>query len=138
MALPGEYASDPLGLGRPPRALVVDDDDDTRDMFELLLGTLGWTVTVARSADDAIERFDPAATDVILTDIGLPEMDGYEMLARLRSRAARHIPAIAITGYGTADHAGRASDAGFDGFLTKPFQLAALFDLLLAIAKKRQ
>jgi two-component system CheB/CheR fusion protein len=126
-------AEDPLGLGRPLRALLVEDDKDTREMFALLLGGLGWHVTAAHSGPDALTRFDPSATDVILTDLGLPEMDGYELLASVRERAPLHIPVIAITGYGTDDEVARAISAGFDGHLAKPFEIAALLELLWEI-----
>ena len=124
----------------PGGRIAVRDDDHEEEklLFELLLGSLGWQVTAARSADDELERFDPSATDVILTDIGLPEMDGYELLALMRDRTERHIPAVAITGYGAAEVQDRASGAGFDGFLTKPFQLATLLELLHAIGQRKK
>ena len=130
-------AGDPLDLGRPLRVLVVDDDDDTRDMFQMLLTSLGWHVATAGSGAEALERFDPTEIDFILTDIGLPEMDGCALLERLRERAHVYVPAIAVTGYGGEDAAARVRDAGFDGHLTKPFHLAALVELLREIGAKR-
>jgi CheY-like chemotaxis protein len=129
-----EYADDPLGLGRPPRTLVVDDDDDTRDMLATLLGSFGWTVTAARSAEEALALFDATAIDLVLADIGLPDMDGCELLGHLRVRARRRIPAVAITGHGNPDDVERPAEAGFDGHLTKPFQLASLLAMLRKIA----
>jgi CheY-like chemotaxis protein len=128
-----EYADDPLGLGRPPRTLVVDDDDDTRDMLATLLGSFGWQVTAARSGEEALERFDPDGVDVVLADLGLPEMDGCELIGRLRERSRRRIPAIAITGYGNPEDFKRTAGAGFDGHLTKPFHISALISMLREI-----
>ena len=132
-----EYADDPLGLGRPPRTLVVDDDDDTRDMLATLLGSFGWEVTAARSAEEALALFDAKATDLVLADLGLPEMDGCELLGRLRELARRPIPAVAITGHGTAEDVARTAGAGFDGHLTKPFQLATLIAMLRSIGTEK-
>jgi CheY-like chemotaxis protein len=133
-----EKDEDPLGLGRPIRALVVDDDDDTRDMFGLLLGSLGWRVTAACSGIDALERFDPAATDLLLTDLEMPEMDGYELLALMRARSSQRLVAIAVTGYDEQDEGYRMACAGFDGHLTKPFQLASLLDLLRELGERQR
>lgn len=126
---------DPFGLGRPLRVLVVDDDDDTRDMFELLLGTLGWHVTAASSAERAIACYDGSAVDLILTDLGLPEMDGYAMLAELRARSERYVPAVAVSGYGAAEDLEESGRAGFDGHVTKPVQLASLLELLAGLGR---
>jgi two-component system CheB/CheR fusion protein len=117
--------------------LVVDDDTDTREMFEMLLSSLGWSVVVAASGDEAIERFDPAATDFILTDVGMPDMDGCMLLNRLRDGAAADTPAVAITGYGGQEIEARLRESGFDGYLTKPFHLASLLDLLREIGEQR-
>ena len=131
------HAEDPLGLGRPPRVLVVDDDDDTRDMLQMLLASLGWSVVVASSGVDAIERFDPAAIDLILTDVGMAEMDGFMLLERLRELPPPHTPAIAVTGYGGDETAVRIREVGFDGHLTKPFHLVSLIEMLREIAARR-
>ena len=132
------HADDPLGLGRPPRVLVVDDDADTRDMFQLLLVSLGWSVVAAGSGEEAIERFDPAATDLILTDVGMPEMDGCMLLERLREMSPSRTPAIAVTGFSGEETRARIEAAGFDGQLTKPFHLTSLIEMLHEIGAKRR
>ena len=116
--------------GATLRVLVVDDDRDTREMLEVLLASLGWKVVVVGSAAEAVERFDPYETDVILTDLSMPEMDGYELIERLRERTGRRIPAVAITGYDSEEDRARAAASGFDGHVVKPFGVATLVDLV--------
>jgi CheY-like chemotaxis protein len=112
------------------RALVVDDDHDTREMLELLLQSIGWEVVAAGSADEAVACFDPDRIDVVLTDIGMPETDGYELLDLLRKRSSHRIPAIAVTGYDSDEARERAERSGFDGHLVKPFRLATLVEIV--------
>ena len=119
-----------LGTRSALRALVVDDDRDTREMLEVLLASFGWRVVVVGSAEAALERFDPHETDVILTDLSMPDMDGFELLERLRERAGRRIPALAITGYDGEENKVQAAAAGFDGFVVKPFHVATLVDMV--------
>ena len=125
-----DSASDPLGLGRPTRVLIVDDEPDSLEMFQLLLGSLGWHVTTAASFEEAVERFDAASTDVILSDITLPETDGYGLIAALRERSSRHIPAVAVSGLGLEEDVERSLVAGFDAHMTKPFQLGRFLEML--------
>lgn len=129
-----DSGSDPLGLGRPLRVLIVDDEPDSLEMFQLLLGSLGWEVTVAGSFAEALERFDASGTDLILSDISLPEVDGYGLIAALRERSPRHIPAVAVSGLGLEEDVERSLCAGFDAHLTKPFQLGPFFEVLRRIA----
>lgn len=128
---------DPLGLGRAPRVLIVDDEPDSLDMFRVLLGSLGWQVETAASYDEAVTVFDASTTDLILSDISLPEADGYSLIAALRDRSAHHIPAIAISGLGLEEDVARSIAAGFDAHLTKPFQLARFFETLDRIKQDR-
>ena len=121
---------------RPVRALVVDDDHDTREMLELLLQSIGWEIVAAGSADEAVERFDPETIDVVLTDIGMPETDGYELLDLLRKRSSRRIPAIAVTGYDSDEARDRAERSGFDAHLVKPFRLANLVEIVERVRQR--
>ena len=103
------------------RMLVVDDNRDAADTLAMLLETLGATVQVAyggQMALDVLERFE---ADTVLLDIGMPEIDGYEVARRIRQRARdEHVVLIALTGWGQ-DHDYRLSrTAGFDHHLVKP------------------
>lgn len=118
--------------------MVVDDDDDTCDMLAVLLGLVGWTVMSERTAMAADAGFDTMSVDIVLTDIGMPEMNGFELLARLRERASADLVVIAITGYGASQARDSISDAGFDGWLVKPFELASLIELLSEISERRK
>jgi signal transduction histidine kinase/CheY-like chemotaxis protein len=123
---PGKDGSRPLqGL----RLLVVDDDNDAREVLSMLLSIQGATVVAARSVSEAFDRLEDFPADLVLTDIAMPHEDGYEFLHRLRSRGgdrAERTPAIAVTALaGTADRA-RVINAGFAAYITKPIDSAQL------------
>jgi signal transduction histidine kinase/ActR/RegA family two-component response regulator len=113
------------------RILIVDDNVDAADSIAMLLGMEGHqtrTVNTARAALLAVPDFEP---DVVLLDIGLPEMDGYEVARRLRSHNGRHdIRLVAVTGYGQPGDRKRSQAAGFDEHLVKPVEPALLNELL--------
>jgi signal transduction histidine kinase/CheY-like chemotaxis protein len=113
------------------RILIVDDNRDAADTLGELLGTLGATVSVAHSgpaALEALESFDP---DVVLLDIGMPEMDGYEVARRIRLAAQdRDVLLVALTGWGQAHDHRRSRAAGFDHHLVKPPDVDHLRELL--------
>jgi signal transduction histidine kinase len=116
------------------RILVVDDNHDAADTLSMLLGLSGFQVQVAympQSALDAVETFQP---EVVILDIGLPEMDGYEVARRLRSSAPRFKgKLVAVTGYGQQKDVQKALDAGFDAHLTKPVEPDVLMQLLAGL-----
>ena len=115
------------------RILIVDDDPDSLGILEAFLRHHGASVEVARSADAARESIQVAAPDLIISDIGMPGADGYQLIRWLRTRTGeggRPIPAIALTGYGGDDDRRRALEAGFHVHLAKP---VALDELLRAI-----
>jgi CheY-like chemotaxis protein len=112
---------------RPQRILVVDDKEDAADSLAMILKMDGHDVTPVYSAHDALERAATLRPDVALLDIGLPEMDGYELAARLRAQPElARMRLIALTGYGQAEDQQRARAAGFDFHLVKPADLRAL------------
>ena len=113
------------------RVLLVDDQDDVLNMMHLLMQRQPYAVATANSGSRALEVAADFAPHVVVSDIGMPEMDGYEMMSNLR-RMNRLSPfkAIALTGYD--DNAGdeRAAAAGFDVHLTKPVNWDELFDTI--------
>ena len=116
---------------RTCRILVVDDNLDAARSMELLLRTAGHEVSVAHTGPAALEAVVAQHPDVLLLDIGLPEMDGYEVARRIRERpSGRDILLIALTGWGQPEDRQRAVDAGFDHHLTKPVDHAVLRKLL--------
>jgi CheY-like chemotaxis protein len=119
---------------RSVRLLVVDDNVDAADAIGTLLSLNGYDVATAHDPDEAMTRaaaFDP---DVILLDIGLPGMTGYELARKLHDdRVARRAKLIAITGYGQPGDTEQAREAGFDGYLVKPVDLEQLHARIDAI-----
>jgi signal transduction histidine kinase/CheY-like chemotaxis protein len=122
----------------PTRVLVVDDNEDAADTLSMLLDASGFVVRVAYTPQSALDAVTPFQPEIVLMDIGLPEMDGYEVARRLRSG---HRPfggrLVALTGYGQERDVRRAHDAGFDAHLTKPVEPETLFDLLARLAASR-
>jgi len=114
------------------RVLVVDDDSDAADSIAMLLKLNGHKVEVAYSALAGLEAASSAEADVILLDIGLPRMNGYEVARRLRANEAlRATRLLALSGFGRAEDRERSRAAGFDAHLVKP---ASLEDLERALS----
>ncbi len=114
----------------PMKILVVDDNYDAAESLQMLLALWGHEVEVANDGPAALAAASHYRPDVVLLDIGLPGMDGYEVSRRLRQQLGAAPVHLAITGYGqTADRA-RSSEAGFDGYLVKPVDPEALRTLL--------
>ncbi len=117
------------------RVLVVDDNADAAELLGELLSASGYTTEIAHdgpSAIQAVGTFDP---DVVLLDIGLPAMDGYEVARRLRELPSRRpLRLVAVTGYGGEGDRQRGAAAGFDAHLVKPVQWEALESLLDSFA----
>ncbi|HEY4973441.1 MAG TPA: ATP-binding protein, partial [Steroidobacteraceae bacterium] len=124
---------EPVATGRQ-RILIVDDNEDAADSLALLLQLEGHETQAVYTSRDALERalpFNPAA---ILLDIGLPEMNGYEVARKLRSLSGlEQVRLIALTGYGQAGDQARARAAGFDDHLMKPVEWLALKRALAAL-----
>jgi PAS domain S-box-containing protein len=121
---------DGAASGRGPRrVLVVDDNADAADAIAMLLGSAGHQVRTAYAASQAIEMAREFVPDVVLLDIGLPGMNGYELARELRHFRPEALY-IALTGYGQDRDRRRAMEAGFDHHLTKPVDVASLNALL--------
>ena len=116
-----------VGLGpaapRPRRVLIVEDNADARESLSLLLRLSGHEVETSENAMEGLEKLAAFAPDVMLVDVGLPGMDGYDLARRVRQRpAARGVALVALTGYGQIEDRRRAKEAGFDVHLTKPVE----------------
>ena len=116
----------------PLRILVVDDNVDAADSLAMMLKLQDHEVQCTYSAYQALELLEGFTPDVALLDIGLPEMDGYELARRIRSHGVlAQIGLIALSGYGQAEDKERALKAGFDYHLTKPTELHTLEQVLM-------
>ncbi|HKP83228.1 MAG TPA: ATP-binding protein [Pyrinomonadaceae bacterium] len=117
--------------------LIVDDSEDTIQMLQELLRIGGATVMTASNGAEALRIAREHKFDVILSDISMPEMDGFEFLQRLREIDGRQeVPVIAITGFGRSDDIARVRAAGFYSHLTKPLNLQALAEVLQQLNHK--
>ena len=120
---------------KPRRILVVDDNEDAAEVTAILLRLEGHEVAVAHSGAAAIEQIPTALPDILLLDIGLPEMDGYELARHLRNLPeTRDAVFIALTGYGRPDDRQNARDAGYDHHLVKPIEPEELLALIAALS----
>ena len=114
-----------------PRVLVVDDVNDVTEMIGLFLKHAGYEVSTADSARAALRLAGERAFDLIISDIGMPAMNGYELAESLRSMPDyREIPLIAVTGYTEYDDRGRSLQAGFSAHMTKPIDPSQLLNLI--------
>ena len=117
------------------RALVVDDNQDAATSLGMVLSMLGADVTTAYDGPAAIDAFASTDPSVVLLDIGMPGMDGYEVARTLRMRFQERRPAIvALTGCGQEDERRRAREAGIDHHLIKPAEIEVLLALMAEIA----
>jgi CheY-like chemotaxis protein len=116
--------------------LIVEDEADTRQLLERILRDSGASVVVADSASAALAAVDRRAPDVLLSDIGMPGMDGYELLRQIRSRSTdvRSLPAIALTAFARPKDRLNALRAGYVAHLTKPAEPAQLIATVAAAA----
>jgi CheY-like chemotaxis protein len=113
------------------RVLVVDDIPDVTEMIALFLKHAGYDVATADSATMALQLTNERTFDLIISDIGMPEMNGYELAEALRGHADyQGIPMIAVTGYSEYDDRARALRCGFSAHLTKPIDPTQLLNLM--------
>jgi len=110
------------------RALVVDDEPDARDLIRRVLEERGANVTIAASAGAALELLQGDSADIVVSDIGMPDMDGYQFMRRLRAMepSRTRVAALALTAFARADDRKQAILAGYHAHLAKPFDVAEL------------
>jgi two-component system, cell cycle response regulator DivK len=111
-------------VGRPaeaPLVLLVDDVADNRTVYAMWLTAVGFRIVEAANGQEALEAVVRLRPDVVVMDLSLPQMDGWEATRRIKAAPeTRALPVIALTGYALADHAQRAREAGCDLVITKP------------------
>jgi CheY-like chemotaxis protein len=113
------------------RALVVDDALDVTEMLSVLLTHAGYDVVTAASARAALAAARARHFDVVISDIGMPEMNGYELAKALRALPNyQNVPLVAVTGFSMFDDRERSLSSGFNVHMTKPIDPRALLDLI--------
>ena len=120
--------------------LAVDDDPDAQRLLKEILEAAGARVTTASSAAAAFDAIQEARPDVIVADLGMPIVDGYELIKRLRQAsdgALRAIPAAALTAYARSEDRAKALESGFEMHLSKPIDPAELVASIRALARRR-
>jgi two-component system CheB/CheR fusion protein len=118
------------------RVLLVDDAEDVLEPFAELLRFEGADVMALSRGADALAAAESGEFDLLFSDIAMPGMDGYALIAALRARdKTASLPAIALTGFGRAQDVKRALAAGFDAHLTKPVEMDELLDVVARLPR---
>jgi two-component system CheB/CheR fusion protein len=132
---PSERASRPAPSGNgKAKVLIVEDNDDSRELMFQLLDHAGHECRTASTGTSALEVLHGFAPDIAILDVGLPEMDGFELARRIRQDPAHaHTILIAVTGYGRASDHATSREVGFDGHLVKPVDTNHLLNLLSSL-----
>ena len=119
------------------RVLVVDDHPDLLSMLDLMMQRRQYAVRTALSASEALQLASDFAPHVVISDIGMPGMDGYEMMEAMRGQPQfGPFRAIALTGYDLKLDGDRAKQAGYDAHLPKPIEFDQLFEMIENLASE--
>jgi PAS domain S-box-containing protein len=120
------------------RIMVVDDEAETRELLKLMLSSHGAEVITTSSGKEALAQLDESKPAIIVSDIGMPEMDGYMFMKRVRAleSAQRNVPAIALTAYARAEDRLRALAAGFQMHVPKPVEASELVMVIASLVKR--
>jgi CheY-like chemotaxis protein len=111
--------------------LIVEDSEDTLSLLSMIFEREGATVTTASSAAEALNRALSRRPSIIVSDIGMPEVDGYQLLEQLRILPGlNQVPAIAISGYASEEDRERALSVGYLALVPKPIDIDVLFTLI--------
>jgi two-component system CheB/CheR fusion protein len=128
---PRAVAPDGSEAGRGRRVLIVEDNDDTAESLRLLLELFGYEVEVAGTGPAGVRLALARRPDVVLCDIGLPDLDGFGVAQALRrSPATADVPLIAVTSYSSDEVLARCRAVGFDRYFTKPADPDVLLEAL--------
>lgn len=128
---PLEVSTEQPALQRSLRILVVEDDPESLQMMGALLSLWGYEPRLVSAGPAALEAVEEEMPDIVLLDLGLPGMDGFEVARRLRHRpGGRNVFIAAVTAYRGEEHKRQAREAGFDRYLMKPVDIDTLRLLL--------
>lgn len=114
------------------RVLIIDDNEDAASILEMVVSAYGHQAEVANSGRDGLQIAAEFRPDIVFLDIGMPEMDGYEVAVALRKLPAlEHVYIAAVTGWNDANTQAQVISAGFDLHLTKPAAVESILDVLV-------
>ena len=135
--------SDSIELDCPPelagiKVLAVDDDPDSRDLLSVILGRCGAEVRTCDSAADALSSIEEFAPDIIVSDIGMPDEDGYALIKKIRSGngSGKRVPAVALTAFARVEDRLKALSAGFNMHVPKPVEPAELITVVASLVSR--
>ena len=118
--------------------LVVDDDRDSLDAFEYLISNEGANIKKAKNAREALDLLHAWTPDILVLDIAMPEVDGYELLATIRGiERLREVPAVAVTALAFERDKERSAQAGFAAHVSKPYEIEALVAIIESLVGKK-
>ncbi|HWW77118.1 MAG TPA: response regulator [Pyrinomonadaceae bacterium] len=121
------------------KILVVDDEPDTLEMLKVGLTQCGAEVSAASAAPEALAALDAEVPDVLISDIGMPDEDGYQLVRKIRARPAEaggRVPAIALTAYARTEDRLQALRAGYHMHVPKPVELAELVAVVSSLVRR--
>lgn len=119
------------------RVLIVDDHADLLTMLDLMMQRRQYAVKTARSGDQALQLAPEFCPHVVISDIGMPGMDGYQLMQNLRANIdLAPFKSIALSGYDEQNEDGRARQAGYDAHVTKPIEFEQLFEIIEDLARE--
>jgi two-component system, sensor histidine kinase and response regulator len=135
-ATPAPSAGTKPSSGLAPRVLLVEDNAVNQMVAEALLKRRGFEVVVAANGREGVAAYQRAVFDLVLMDIQMPEMDGFEALAAIRAieqRTGRHTPVVALTAHAMKEDRERCLAAGMDDYLSKPIEAARLYEIIRSV-----
>jgi CheY-like chemotaxis protein len=140
-AWPKKHESDELDCSDKPlsgiKVLVVDDETDARQLVRRVLKDCGAEVAVAESAAEALRLIESVRPDALVSDVGMPDRDGYDLIHQVRGRiAAKALPAVALTAFARSDDRKRALLAGFQSHVAKPVDPAELVAVIASLVER--
>jgi DNA-binding NtrC family response regulator len=124
-------------MSEAARILVIDDDENIRKVLETILEDEGYNVETAETAKKAIEKSEKAFYNLALIDVRLPDMEGIELLSKLRSTKPK-MRKIIVTGYPTLQNAVAAVNKGADAYVMKPFEVDKILETIQEQLKKQE
>ncbi len=124
-------------MDKPHRILIIDDDENIRKVLQTILEDEGYAVETADTAKKGIERSEKAFFNLALIDVRLPDMEGIELLTKLRDTKPK-IRKIIVTGYPTLQNAVAAVNKGADGYIMKPFDVEKILATIKDQLKKQE